>query len=83
MADSRSSRDSIEWLLNSAQLPSSRERQVWAVEPPVIVMYRPAVPDPDETVGFLRSGQSADQIRTAHYALSAAALAKVRQITID
>jgi len=39
MADSRSSRDSIEWL-NSAQLPSSRERQVRAVEPPVIVMYR-------------------------------------------
>jgi len=47
LADCRSSSDSIEWLLNSAQLPSSRERQVWAVEPPVIVMYRPAVPDPE------------------------------------
>jgi len=33
--------------LNSAQLVSRHERQVWAVEPPVILMYRPAVPDPE------------------------------------
>src|SRR5205823_15121547 len=45
LADCRSSTDSIESLLNSAQLPSSRERQARGVEPSVIVMYRPAVPD--------------------------------------
>ena len=48
----------MKWLPSLLPRPSSsRERQEWAVEAPVIVMYRPAVPDPNQLVGSEKTGR--------------------------
>jgi len=48
LADSRRSSDSTERPLTNTERPSQRERQQWAVEPPVVAMDRTAVPDPQQ-----------------------------------
>jgi len=74
LTNGRQSSPPAEWPLNDAWLPSRRERQVSAVEPPFIAVDRLTANDPDWSLGMAQSGQSKPAGADAQRALRCAAL---------